>query len=60
MDPYRIMSIYRHIVDPEHQHALKKLLRCGQSKAKDIDQDIEEVILTLQCWQRRRKEDLEK
>jgi hypothetical protein len=55
VDPYLILSIYQHILAGEHQHAVKKLLRCGQSKAKDLDQDIAEVILTLQCWQRRRK-----
>lgn len=55
VDPYLILSIYKHIVAGEHQHAVKKLLRCGQSVAKGLAQDIEEVILTLQCWQRRRK-----
>ncbi len=59
LDPYRIISVYKHIIDPEHQHAVKKLLRAGQGKAKSLDQDIEGVILTLQCWQRRRKEDKE-
>lgn len=50
IDPYRILRIYG-ITEPEHQHALKKLLRCGTS-VKDKLQDINEVILTLECWKK--------
>lgn len=57
IDPYRIGVIYG-IQCHEQFHALKKLLRAGRS-VKPLEQDIEEVILTLQCWQRRLKEDAE-
>lgn len=49
MDPYRVLSIYNKITHPAHQHAVKKLLRAGES-VKSLRQDVEEVILTLQRW----------
>lgn len=48
MDPYRIFKIYG-ITDPAQQHAIKKLLRAGQS-TKSLKQDIAETILTLNRW----------
>lgn len=48
LDPYRIMQVYG-ITNPAHQHALKKLLRAGNS-VKTLTQDIDEVILALNRW----------
>ena len=55
IDPYRILDVYG-ITHPAHQHAIKKLLRAGKS-VKDLDRDIEEVIMTLQRWQEMLKEE---
>lgn len=47
LDPYAILRAYDHIVDPSHQHSLKKLLRAGQghkSLAKDIDEVIDSLV----------------
>ena len=57
LDPYRIMDIYQ-ITHPAHQHALKKLLRAGQS-IKDLRQDIKEVKDTLTRWEQMMDEDAE-
>lgn len=46
LDPYRIITIYD-IKCPAQQHAIKKLLRAGNS-IKDLKQDIREVIDTLE------------
>lgn len=46
IDPYRILKLYG-ITDPAQQHAIKKLLRAGNS-VKNLEQDITEVIMTLQ------------
>lgn len=56
IDPYRIFRIYN-IAAPEQQHAIKKLLRAGKS-VKTLNQDIDEVILTLQRWKEILKEDI--
>ena len=45
LDPYRVLKVYG-ITDPAHQHAVKKLLRAGES-VKDLKQDVQEVIDTL-------------
>ena len=45
LDPYRILDIYK-ITCPAQQHAIKKLLRAGNS-VKELKQDITEVIDTL-------------
>lgn len=55
MDPYRIFKIYK-IADPAQQHAIKKLLRAGQS-IKSLEQDISEVIVTLERWKEMIRED---
>lgn len=55
IDPYRIMYEYK-ITHPAHQHALKKLLRCGKS-VKEQHQDIQEVIDSLTRWLAMIKED---
>ena len=48
LDPYRIMAVYN-ITNPAQQHAIKKLLRAGLS-IKTLEQDIDEVIVTLNRW----------
>lgn len=55
LDPYRILKIYK-ITDPAQQHAIKKLLRAGQSQ-KSLVQDLEEVIMSLQRQLEMLKED---
>lgn len=57
LDPYRILSVYG-ITCPAQQHAIKKLLRAGNS-VKDTKQDIQEVIDTLQRKLEMLKEDEE-
>lgn len=46
IDPYVILGVYK-ITNPAQQHAIKKLLRAGQSH-KSFEQDINEVIASLQ------------
>lgn len=48
LDPYRILEVYG-ISHPAQQHAIKKLLRAGDS-VKDLETDISEVIDTLTRW----------
>lgn len=48
LDPYRILQVYG-ITHPAQQHAIKKLLRAGES-VKLLVQDIDEVILSLNRW----------
>lgn len=55
IDPYRLLLIYQ-ITHPAHQHAIKKLLRAGQSH-KDLAQDVKEVIQALQRWVEMMEED---
>jgi hypothetical protein len=57
LDPYRILEVYG-ISHPAQQHAIKKLLRAGNS-IKDLDRDIDEVILTLNRWKEMRSEERE-
>ena len=57
IDPYRILKIYK-ITDPAQQHAIKKLLRAGQSH-KSLLQDLEEVIMSLSRQIEMLKEDEE-
>lgn len=58
MDPYRILHTYE-ITHPAQQHAVKKLLRAGQS-IKSLEQDIDEVIMTLERWKEMIKEEMER
>lgn len=55
LDPYRILTTYN-ITHPAHQHAVKKLLRAGNS-IKTQEKDIKEVIDTLQRWLEMLEED---
>lgn len=48
LDPYRILDVYG-ITSAPHQHAIKKLLRAGDSM-KSKEEDIKEVIDTLNRW----------
>jgi hypothetical protein len=57
LDPYRIMQVYG-ITNPAQQHALKKLLRAGNS-VKPLIQDIDEVILSLNRWKEMLNEEVQ-
>lgn len=54
-DPYRILLAYG-ITHPAQQHLVKKALRAGRSH-KTIEQDIDEMIITLQRWREMIAED---
>lgn len=54
-DPYRILQAYG-ITSPAQGHAIKKLLRAGRSH-KTLEEDISEVILTLERWKEMLRED---
>lgn len=56
IDVYRVLVLFG-VTDPCLQHAVKKLLVAGGRGAKDIGQDIQEAIDTLQRWQEMRAED---
>lgn len=55
LDPYRILTVYN-VTCPAMQHAIKKLLRAGNS-IKDLEQDVQEVIDTLKRKLEMLKED---
>lgn len=46
IDIYRIIDLYK-VYDPCLQHAIKKILCAGKRGAKDITQDINEAIYSL-------------
>jgi len=56
VDVYRVLALFG-VTDPCLQHAVKKLLVAGGRGAKDISQDVQEAIDTLQRWQEMRVED---
>lgn len=56
VDVYRVLALFG-VTDPCLQHAVKKLLVAGGRGAKDISQDVQEAIDTLQRWQEMRRED---
>jgi hypothetical protein len=56
VDVYRVLALFG-VTDPCIQHAVKKMLVAGGRGAKDISQDVQEAIDTLQRWQEMRKED---
>lgn len=56
VDVYRVLAFFG-VTDPCIQHAVKKLLVAGGRGAKDISQDVQEAIDTLQRWQEMRAED---
>lgn len=56
VDVYRVLALFG-VTDPCLQHAVKKLLVAGGRGAKDIGQDVQEAVDTLQRWQEMRAED---
>lgn len=46
IDVYRVLSLYE-VTDPCIQHAVKKLLVCGQRGSKPAEQDLQEAIDSL-------------
>ena len=56
VDVYRVLALFG-VTDPCLQHAVKKMLVAGGRGAKDISQDVQEAIDTLQRWQEMRVED---
>lgn len=58
VDVYRVLDLYN-VTDPCIQHAVKKLLVAGgRGAGKDISQDIQEAIDSLERWQEMRREDI--
>ena len=57
IDVYRVLELFN-VTDPCVQHAVKKLLVAGgRGAGKDIGQDIQEAIDTLERWMAMRIED---
>ena len=56
VDVYRIIEIFG-VTDPCFQHALKKLLCTGDRGHKDTEQDVQDVIDSLERWKQMREED---
>lgn len=56
VDVYRVLELFE-VTDPCLQHAIKKLLCAGERGAKDIEQDVQEAIDSLERWKDMRKED---
>ena len=46
VDVYRVIDLFQ-VVNPCHQHAIKKILCCGQRGAKDAAKDTQEAIDSL-------------
>ncbi len=56
IDVYRVLSLFN-VTDPCLQHAAKKILVAGGRGGKDIGQDVQEAIDTLERWKDMRTED---
>ncbi|MFZ2172380.1 MAG: hypothetical protein WAW61_22430 [Methylococcaceae bacterium] len=57
IDIYRVLELFE-VSNPCLQHAIKKLLVAGSRGAgKDINQDIQEAIDSLERWQEMREEE---
>lgn len=56
IDAYRVLERFG-VTDPSIQHAIKKLLVAGGRGGKDIDQDVQEAIHSLERFQEMRNED---
>lgn len=56
VDVYRVLRLFE-VTDPCLQHAIKKLLVAGGRGAKEISQDVQEAIDTLDRWKAMRQED---
>lgn len=57
IDVYRVLRLFE-VTDPCLQHAIKKLLVAGGLGAKDISQDVQEAVDTLERWKAMRGEDV--
>lgn len=58
IDVYRVLKLFN-VTDPCLQHAVKKLLVAGgRGAGKDISQDVQEAIDTLERWKAMRAEDM--
>jgi hypothetical protein len=56
IDVYRVLELFN-VTDPCLQHAIKKLLCAGGRGAKDMEQDVQEAMDTLERWQDMQVED---
>ena len=56
VDVYRVLELFN-VIDPCLQHAVKKLLCAGGRGAKDMEQDVQEAMDTLERWQDMQVED---
>lgn len=56
LDIYRIIDLWN-ITDPCIQHALKKLICTGGRGHKSVEEDIQNVIDTLERWKEMQEED---
>ena len=56
VDVYRVLELFE-VTDPCLQHAIKKLLCAGGRGAKDMEQDVQEAMDTLERYQDMRIED---
>ena len=57
IDVYRVLDLFK-VTDPCLQHAAKKILVAGgRGAGKDIAQDIQEAIDSLERWKGMRAED---
>jgi hypothetical protein len=56
VDVYRVLLMFE-VTDPCIQHAVKKLLVCGNRGHKDQHKDIVEAIVSLQRWIEMRTEE---
>lgn len=56
VDVYRVLELFE-VTDPCLQHAVKKLLCAGGRGAKDIEQDVQEAMDTLERYQDMCRED---
>ena len=56
VDVYRVLELFE-VTNPCLQHAVKKLLCAGGRGAKDMEQDVQEAIDTLERWQDMCRED---
>ena len=56
IDVYRVLELFN-VTNPCLQHAVKKLLCAGGRGAKDMEQDVQEAMDTLERWQDMQVED---
>ena len=56
VDVYRVLELFN-VTNPCLQHAIKKLLCAGGRGAKDMEQDVQEAMDTLERWQDMQVED---